>query len=139
MESFNEEPQISLEDFIGLPQTSLDIEDQTATEPPIKQETLFDEISGISLESFSEEPQISLEDFIDSVDLQTAACPQIKQETLFHESFIPAIIDDPPLQLFETSSLEPCCEQEESAYDKTATSELFKLVNELFPDIKDCF
>ena len=49
---------------IVSPQTSLDIADQTATAPPIKQETLFDEISGISLESFNEEPQISLEDFI---------------------------------------------------------------------------
>ena len=130
-ESFSEEPQISLEDFIDFV--------ETATYPPIKQETLFDERM-----SFSEEPQESLRDSIDST------YPMIKQETLFDasnemslESFIPTTLDHPPPQPFEASiqpqvSLEPCGDsltQEESAYDKSVASELFKLINELFPDI----
>ena len=123
--SFSEEPQIDSVDF------------QTATYPPIKQETLFDKNNGMS---FSEEPQISLQDLIDSLDFQKATYLMIKQETLFDtsngmslESFIPTTLDGP--QLFEASiqphfSLEPC------GYDKTAASELFKLVNKRFPDIK---
>ena len=128
-ESFSEEPQISLEDFIDFV--------ETATYPPIKQETLFDESNGMS---FNEEPQESLQDSIDST------YPMIKQETLFDasnemslESFIPTTLDHPPPQPFEASiqpqvSLEPCGDsltREESAYDKSVASELFKLVNEL--------